>query len=102
MRTGYLLPHLSAMLQRLGKVSLWRAAMDAKLVQATLGTNRFFDRPVPVVLLPTREVFLQPLLRGAFPTNVPAYFFALDPLVLLYFLLLGSKHISERVFFSMS
>ena len=76
--------------------------MDAKLVQAPLSANRFFDRPVPMVTLPAREVFLQPLLRGAFPANVPAYLLAFDPLVFFNFLLLGPKHISERVLFSMS
>src|ERR1035437_6535180 len=104
MRTGYLFPHSSAMLQHSGAVSLWRAcrSMDAKLVQAALGANRLFNEPVPAVTLPTWEVFLQPLLRGAFPANIPAYLLAFDPLVFFNFLVLGSKHISERILFSMS
>src|SRR5258707_750282 len=103
MRTRYPFPGLSAMLQRSGRAGqVARQSKDAKLVQAALGANRFFDEPVPTVTLPTREVFLQPLRRGALPTNVPTYFFAFDPLVFFNLLLLGSKHISERVLFCMS
>src|SRR6266853_1794905 len=103
MRTGYPFSHSSAMVQRAGEMGLWRVSqsIDAKLVQAPLGAIRLFDEPIPVGTLPAGEVFLQPLLRGAFPADVPAQLFAFDPLVFFNLLLLGPKHISERVLFSM-
>src|SRR5580704_1911826 len=104
MRTRYLFPGLSAMLQRSGEVEpmMGSESKDAKLVQAALGANRFLDEPVPAVTLPTRKMFLQPFLRGALPANVPAQLLAFDPLVFFNFLMLGSEHISERILFSMS
>jgi len=71
--------------------------LDESLVQAILATERFFHEPIPTVPFPTWEVLLQPLPRCAFPTNVPTNFLALDPLVLLNFLMLGSKNIRKRI-----
>jgi hypothetical protein len=76
--------------------------MDVKLVQAFLAAKRLLDEPIPTVLLPTGEVFMHPLPRGTFPADVPAYLLALDPLVLLDFLLLGPKYFSQRILFSKS
>ena len=76
--------------------------VDATLVQVLLDVKRLLDEPVPPILLPAGEVFLQPLPRRALPTNVPAQLLAFDPLVLLNFLLLGPKNISQRILFSVS
>jgi hypothetical protein len=100
-----MLPRLPAMLQRSDEAELRLAVgqwLDVKLVQAFLAAKRLLNEPIPTVPLPVGEVFMHPLPRGTIPTNVPAYLLALDPLVLLDFLLLGPKHVSQRILFSMS
>jgi hypothetical protein len=100
LQAGYPIPQSSAMLHRLDEMGFWQASqsMNAKLVQVSLGAIRLFDEPIPMGTLPTGEVFLQPLLRGAFPADVPAQLLAFDPLIFFNLLLLGPKYISERVF----
>ncbi|MGD0060065.1 MAG: hypothetical protein ABSD58_11675 [Verrucomicrobiia bacterium] len=90
-------PVRNAALLRKKHATTYSPWMEATLVQAVLALKRFLHETIPTVSFPIGEMILHPLPRRAFPTNVPTDLLAFDPLVLLYFLLLGSNNISERI-----
>lgn len=69
-------------------------------VQTAGELDRFGNGVLPPLLLPRREVLLEPLLLGAFPTDVLTGSLAFDPLVLFNFLGRGSVKLGQRILVS--